>query len=205
MIHTAILQPTVVNSQQLIVVLNRCNIKAMTFKEKYAFAARMSEVADMLKIPPKGKNRQKLLGDVFGVSQESARKWLEGESFPTTEKCIEIAKMAKVHYEWFMTGRGPKRVTDDADYRTVTPCEVAEMVKSMDVQAQYELIQLTLSLVMPPAYNEKKEPDHTPIQEDEQRTNDTGNTPERRRTPWDGADHRRLAKKRNLKREGGAK
>lgn len=81
----------------------------MSSKEKEEFSARMNEVADDLGIPEKGKNRQKALGDKFHVSQEAARKWLTGEGFPSTEKSIEIVKLAEVNYEWFMTGRGPKK------------------------------------------------------------------------------------------------
>jgi transcriptional regulator with XRE-family HTH domain len=86
----------------------------MSSKEKEEFAARMNEVADLLEIPKKGKNRQKSFGNLFSVSQEAARKWLEGESFPSTEKAIQIAKRANVNFEWLMTGRGPTSGTGDA-------------------------------------------------------------------------------------------
>lgn len=109
MFHNSILQPIVVTSQPLIVVLNERSITTMSSKEKEEFSARMNEVADDLGIPEKGKNRQKTLGKRFDVSQEAARKWLAGEGFPSTEKSIEIVKAAEVNYEWFMTGRGPKK------------------------------------------------------------------------------------------------
>jgi hypothetical protein len=114
MCHGAILQPNVVISQQLIVVDIPRTITTMSSKEKEEFAARMNQVADLLEIPKKGKNRQKSFGNLFSVSQEAARKWLEGESFPSTEKAIQIAKRANVNFEWLMTGRGPTSGTGDA-------------------------------------------------------------------------------------------
>lgn len=77
---------------------------------KSAFSARLNELCDENGIPPKGKNRQKTVGSRFSVSQEGARKWLEGEGLPQFEKCIEIAVDFKVCLDWLMTGRGPKRV-----------------------------------------------------------------------------------------------
>lgn len=123
MFHGAILQPNVVRSQQLIVVSNRRSITTMSSKEKKEFATRMNEVADDLGIPEKGKNRQKTLGIKFSVSQEAARKWLAGEGFPSTEKSIEIAKVAGVSYEWLMTGRGAKKYS----LNTIPP-EVKEWI-----------------------------------------------------------------------------
>lgn len=81
----------------------------MSTKENLEFAERMNTVADKLGIPAKGKNRQALLGAKFSVSQESARKWLSGDSIPRDAKCIEIATTAKVNYEWLKTGRGEMR------------------------------------------------------------------------------------------------
>lgn len=78
----------------------------MSYIEKIELAKRMNYVADLLNIPEKGKNRQKLFGEKFGVSQEAARKWLSGEAIPTDERCILISKEAGVSYEWLKTGRG---------------------------------------------------------------------------------------------------
>lgn len=78
----------------------------MSYIENIKFAERMNQVADLLGIPEKGKNRQKLFGKKFNVSQESARKWLSGESIPKEANFIEIVKEAKVNYEWLKTGRG---------------------------------------------------------------------------------------------------
>lgn len=65
-----------------------------------------------MRIPPKDHGRQVTLAKIFGVSQKGARKWLEGEGFPTTETAIKIATWAGVQFEWLMTGRMPKRSSD---------------------------------------------------------------------------------------------
>lgn len=54
MFHAEIIQPNVVKRQQLIVVNNAGSITTMDSTERYAFAARMNQVADLLGIPPKG-------------------------------------------------------------------------------------------------------------------------------------------------------
>jgi hypothetical protein len=77
----------------------------MSISQKIEFSKRMSTVADILKIPPMGKNRQAALGKMFSVSQEAARKWLAGESYPKTETCIEIALKSEVSMDWLLTGR----------------------------------------------------------------------------------------------------
>jgi hypothetical protein len=160
MLHAAILQPIVVKSQQLIVVSKPRSIATMSSEEKEGFARRMNRVADLLKIPPKGQNRQFLLGKKFSVSQESARKWLEGESFPTTEKCIEIAKEANVSFEWFVTGRG-----DEPYFYEPAPDSPEETVlrvmEKMDEQDKYKLVQLTKAFATPPPASQS-EPDQKP-------------------------------------------
>jgi hypothetical protein len=76
--------------------------------EKQAFAARLNEALDNIGVPKKHDGRQGAVGKMFEVSQKGARKWLEGEGFPTVDICIAIATRTGVHYEWLMTGRGPK-------------------------------------------------------------------------------------------------
>lgn len=175
MFHDAILQPNVVRSQQLIVVLNRRSITTMSSTEKDEFAARMNTVADLLDIPPKGKNRQTLLGKKFSVSQESARKWLTGESFPTTEKGIEIAKLAEIRFEWLMTGRGLMRELY-APATSTPENEVLRVMEKMDEQTKYKLIQLTQALVTPPPAPQRLG--------GERRQRENTSKLERRKLPW---------------------
>lgn len=43
---------------------------------------------------------------LLDVSQESARKWLEGEAIPREEKLIEICKRYPCRKEWLQNGEG---------------------------------------------------------------------------------------------------
>ncbi|CAG0966517.1 hypothetical protein MTYP_01022 [Methylophilaceae bacterium] len=143
MFHGGILQPIVVNGQQPIVVFRQRKIFVMNSNEKRDFAERMNKVADMLGIPPKGSNRQELLGRVFGVSQESARKWLSGESIPQVAKCIEIAKRAGVSFDWLMTGRGV------AAYEQTPEAQVYQAMQKMDEVTKYQVVKITNTLAEP--------------------------------------------------------
>lgn len=111
--------------------------------EKTAFSQRLNIVADMLSIPPKGENRQKLLGRMFGVSQEAARKWLAGEGLPQMEKCIEIAKKACVSIEWLLTGRGI------AQYENTPEAQLFKAMQNMDAATKYQLVKIGNSLAEP--------------------------------------------------------
>lgn len=73
------------------------------------FAARFNELCDDMGVPPKGKNRQSAVAQIFKVSQKGARKWLEGEGLPTLSRCIQIAIWAGVSIDWLTSGRGPKK------------------------------------------------------------------------------------------------
>ncbi len=74
------------------------------------FAVRLNALCDEAGIPPKGENRQKEVGDLFGVSQKGARKWLEGIGLPVLARATEIAIHFNVGVEWLLTGRGDKRI-----------------------------------------------------------------------------------------------
>lgn len=102
------LEPKVTSRQELIVPSLIVTLGYMP-NELAAFAKRLNEICDDMKIPPKGQNRQASFAKLFNVSQKGARKWLEGEGFPALERCIAIAKWAGVAVEWLVTGRGPKR------------------------------------------------------------------------------------------------
>ena len=122
----------------------------MVINEKLEFAKRMNKVADWLGIPPKGNNRQSALGKIFGVSQESARKWLEGESLPQTQKCIEIAKRAKVSFDWLMTGRGV------GFYENTPEAQVYKAMQNMDEATKYQVVKISNSLSEPEKSNGSK-------------------------------------------------
>jgi hypothetical protein len=78
--------------------------------EAKGFSARLNEVADDIKLPPKQQGRQTHAAKRWGVSQAAARKWFEGESIPEMQRVIAISRDAGIAVEWLLSGRGPKRV-----------------------------------------------------------------------------------------------
>ncbi len=148
--HITSLQPRIVNCQQPIVVINQIKIESMKPSVKTAFATRINLVADILEIPPKGDNRQQLLGKMFGVSQEAARKWLAGESLPQMEKCIEIAKKSNVSIEWLLTGRGV------AQFDKTPEAQVLVAMQHMDESTKYQVVKISNSLAEPKANGTEK-------------------------------------------------
>jgi hypothetical protein len=93
--------------------------------DKQGFAQRLNELCDEKNVPPKGKARQLQVAKVFKVTQQAARKWLEGEGFCTISKGKEIADWAGVSFDWLMTGTLPKRPDGThpllARYRSADP------------------------------------------------------------------------------------
>jgi len=142
------LQLKVIKCQQLISVSKNITIGCMTNNNyRDAFKDRLNELCDDAGVPPKGKNRQAIVGKMFGVSQEAARKWLEGESVPSQERIYEICKKWDVSYEWVMSGRGQKRISYGVAANTpeahalkimqdMTPAEKLRAVKILAAAAQ---------------------------------------------------------------------
>lgn len=112
-------------------------------KLKDEFAKRLHLAADRMGIPPEGENRQAEFGKKLGVSQQAASKWLNGQSIPKHELCIEIAIKAKISLEWLMTGRGIPAYGDDPISKVVLT------MQSMDVQTQYKTARLVNTLAEP--------------------------------------------------------
>lgn len=199
MFHESIIQPNVVARQQLIVVYDAGSITTMSSNEKQAFAQRMNEVADLLDIPDRG--RQTHLGKRFKVSQESARKWLQGEGFPSTDKCIEIAKAANVRFEWFMTGRGEKPLYSNGQQKhgAAEPSSPEYFQLSDDERAILELSAQIRGEVKDAWFNigtllSKYVP--------ERREEDVGHKPDRRQERWEPdiqARRRTEIRRRNTK------
>ena len=83
-------------------------------QQRDEFAARLNELCDEAGLRPKYEGRQVDLSRIFGVTQNGARKWLEGEALPRLTKASEIALHFGVHTEWLLTGKEPKRLGDAA-------------------------------------------------------------------------------------------
>jgi SOS-response transcriptional repressor LexA len=73
--------------------------------EKTRFAARFNKACDIAGIQS-GRGRRAELARMFGVSGESARKWLSGESIPKSSRIANIARSLGVNGEWLLTGQG---------------------------------------------------------------------------------------------------
>lgn len=130
--------PKVTLHQELIVTSLSVRVGNMgNDQERDAFAARLNELCDDMGLPPKGEGRQVALASKFGVSQKGARKWLEAESMPQTQKIIEIAKWADISTEWLLSGRGKKRL-DAPTLTEFTSEQIARVVQVMEGLAPYE-------------------------------------------------------------------
>lgn len=77
-------------------------------KARISFAKRLNEACDGAGVPAKGGGRQIALAKMAGVSQKGARKWLEGESIPTTGRIGALAAKLKVSADWLLFGHGNK-------------------------------------------------------------------------------------------------
>lgn len=73
------------------------------------FVARLNEALDGIKDVPRARGRRVALAKMMGMSGESARKWLAGETLPTMDNARQFAAKAGVQVDWLLTGRGPKR------------------------------------------------------------------------------------------------
>lgn len=103
------LQPKVASSQQLIRVALGCTVQRMVVsveKQKMEFAQRLRQALDHAGIPD-DRQRRGWVAKTFGVSVETARKWLVGESIPATKRIPLIAERLGVRGEWLLTGQGP--------------------------------------------------------------------------------------------------
>ncbi|TCV93988.1 Xre family transcriptional regulator [Luteibacter rhizovicinus] len=75
------------------------------------FSQRLHMALDMSGLK-KGRGRTTQLADLFDVSRETARKWLNAEGLPELARQIDMAVRFGVNFEWLATGRGaPEGVT----------------------------------------------------------------------------------------------
>lgn len=109
-----IIQPLVVNSQQLIVAYESNIIGDMqNNEEKVLFSKRLNNLCEEKGLPLHGRQtiiKYHFLSLGIRISQESVRKWLMAESIPRHEKKIILCKYFNVLYEWLSTGKGDKRL-----------------------------------------------------------------------------------------------
>ena len=95
---------------------------------RQAFGQRLKAALDAAGIPG-GSERRKHVAQMFGVSREAVRQWLQGQTMPTTERIGEMAERLDVFGEWLLTGRGPMRA-DDTSRRPLSSESNVEPVPS---------------------------------------------------------------------------
>lgn len=66
------------------------------------FSRRLNQALDKKGIPPKGLGRQTETATLFGVTQNAARKWLEGQGLPSREMAETMSACLGVSYGWLM-------------------------------------------------------------------------------------------------------
>lgn len=86
-------------------------------EERLKFAQRFADLASQLGY--EGHGRQTRLAAYYGKKQPSVKKWFDGDAQPDYEICVDICRRAKAHYEWLMTGRGPKSIDSPAQDQSV--------------------------------------------------------------------------------------
>src|ERR1700754_872095 len=103
-----ILQPTVTKRQQPVVTCQTVTFGSMATAPGplTPFAERLIELCVDKQLPARGRQTQ--LAKLFKVSQQAARKWLDGRSYPETDKIVAIADWAGVNVNWLLQGVGPK-------------------------------------------------------------------------------------------------
>lgn len=104
-------------------------------EEKMQFVARLIDIVTALGYPEHGRQTQ--LAVYYKVTQGAARKWFAAEAMPSYEISVDLCKRARVHYEWLMTGRGPRSIDD---YPIADP-RIAQVVKIMQTMSDYKMEQ----------------------------------------------------------------
>lgn len=74
------------------------------------FSIRLNEILDDIGVPRRG--RLVTLARRFNITHPSAKKWMDGQGYPDTDRLIELAKWGNTSLDWLLTGRGQKRPQD---------------------------------------------------------------------------------------------
>lgn len=70
------------------------------------FAERLNLALDAAGVVHKGAGRQAAVAAATGMSVRGARRWLEGEVYPSPGKLMEIAERFHTTADWLLAGRG---------------------------------------------------------------------------------------------------
>jgi len=110
------------------------------------FADRLQQACDAADIP-NGRRRRAAVATRFGVSTESARQWLNGQSYPEMPRLLEIAEELECSLDWLIMGRLPssgKVREPGAAYQTLTNEEraVVTAMRRFNARRRAALVQL---------------------------------------------------------------
>lgn len=104
-------------------------------EERLKFSERFTEIAKQLGYDGHGK--QTSLARHYNLAQPSVKKWFDGDAMPDFEICVDLCKRSRVHYEWFMTGRGPKSMDDIP----LEDARMAHVLTAMQTMSDYKIDQ----------------------------------------------------------------
>jgi len=126
---------------------SRFNLPTKKTANPYAgFADRLQQACDAADIPA-GRARVSTVAAQFGVSSESARQWLNGQSTPELSRLAEIAEELECSLDWLVLGRLPTsgEVREPgAAYKTLTSEEraVIAAMRRLNARRRAALVQL---------------------------------------------------------------
>ena len=109
-------------------------------EERIKFAARFNEIAESLGYTEHGK--QVKLANHYKLRQPSVKKWFDGAAMPSYEICVDLCKRARIHFEWFMTGRGPKSIDEYPadDQRIIHALKIMQTMPSYKIDQAIKII-----------------------------------------------------------------
>jgi phage repressor protein C with HTH and peptisase S24 domain len=85
------------------------------------FSSRFNDVLDQLNVPQLGDGRQRVVGEMFKVSQVTARNWLDAQSYPGLEQIDNIARRLNVRADWLISGEGPIERGNEGKKSSLSP------------------------------------------------------------------------------------
>lgn len=107
-------------------------VRAMTIQSTITgFVSRLREVCDDMGLPAHG--RQTALANHLKVTQGAAKKWLNGDGYPTMDKIVAICEWANVNVIWLVMGAGAKR-NDLVDTKVLLLGEALDAMPTSDRQ-----------------------------------------------------------------------
>lgn len=87
---------------------------------RLGFAQRLGEALTRAGIPD-DHTRRSTVAKRYGVSQESVRKWIKGESMPDTARIEGFARDLNCDASWLLTGEGAARKLPDYGFEYAQP------------------------------------------------------------------------------------